>query len=254
MHAGKPCFARLDARGHARCKRELWIRRNLMKKTHLSPALALLGLTVSLGVAQAQNGTMDKPMTGKSMMDKSMMATSDADKKFMVETAQGSVYDQATAELAVQKAQSKSVQRYALRLMDDHNRLNKELLIQANKRGLSLPLTLSDDDNTKLQNLMDKQMGSEFDMAYLQEAVQINADDVRKGNAAINASSDTQFRSLMHDYVTTEQKHLDQASALLTAMQKEMGMKPGGAMNGTMMNGTPQNTTPGMMNPPSTTN
>ena len=214
-----------------------------MKKTHLSPALALLGLTVSLGVAHAQTSTTSKPM-----MDKSMMATSDADQQFLMDTAQGSVYDEATAELAVQKAQSKSVQRYALRLMDDHNRLNKELLIQANKRDLTLPLTISDADKTKLQTLMDKQMGSDFDIAYLQEAVNINADDVRKGNAALTASSDTQFRSLMRDYISTEQKHLDQASALLTAMQKEMGMKPGGAMNSGMMNGTTNSTTPGMMN------
>ena len=57
--------------------------------------------------------------------------------QFLIETAQGSVYDRATAELAVQKAQSKSVQRYALRLLDDHNRLNKMLLMQMNNRAAS---------------------------------------------------------------------------------------------------------------------
>ena len=30
----------------------------------------------------------------------------------------------------------------------------------------------------------------DFDMAYIKEAMEINADDVRKGNEAINASSD----------------------------------------------------------------
>ncbi len=169
------------------------------------------------------------------MMGKSMM-TSDADKQFLMEIAQGSVYDQATAELAVQKAQSKSVQRYALRLMDDHNRLNKMLLIQANTRGVVLPLTMSSEDQDKLQSLMANSAGNDFDMAYLKEAIQINANDVRKANEAINASSDQQFRSLMRDFAQTEQKHLDAASATLADLQKTSGAMNNGMMNNGMMN------------------
>ena len=191
-------------------------------KKHLFPALAVLGVTVLLGAPQVK-------AADKMMPDKMMMTTTDADKQFMTELAQGSVYDQATAELAVQKAQSKSVQRYALKLMDDHNRLNKELLIQANKRGVTLPLTIADEDKTKLQNYMDMS-GMDFDIAYLQEAVKINADDVKKGNSAVTASTDKEFRSLINDYVSTEQKHLNEASALLAAMQRSMG-----AMNNGMM-------------------
>ena len=118
--------------------------------------------------------------------------------------------------------------------MDDHNKLNKQMLIQANKRGLTLPLIISDDDKSKLMDLTNKS-GSDFDMAYLQEAVRINADDVKKGNAAINASSDREFHALIRDFVNTEQKHLNEASAILTGLQRSMGMQKGGAMNGGMM-------------------
>lgn len=210
-----------------------------MKKTISPSALALLGTTLLLGIAQAQTAAtsndnagaaMTTEMKTTGMMDKSMM-TSDADKQYLMDTAEGSVYDQATAELAVQKAQSKSVQRYALRLMDDHNRLNKMLFLQANKRGLVLPLQMKDDDKTKLQNLMDANAGNDFDVAYLKEAVQINAEDVRTGNAAINASKDQQFRTLMRDYVATEQKHLDAASATLAVLERDMSSMNKGIMN-----------------------
>ena len=214
-----------------------------MKKTIFTPAFALLGTSLLLGAANAQmsDNSMNNGAIPTGMMEKSMM-TSDADKQFLMDTAQGSVYDQATAELATQKAQSKSVQSYALRLMDDHNRLNKMLLMQANKRGLVLPLTMSDDDNTKLSNLMGNNAGAEFDMAYLQEAIRINADDVRKGNEAINASSDQQFRSLMRDYVKTEQSHLDSASEILAGLQKNFPAMKGVMMNnGAMTNGAMMN-------------
>ena len=214
-----------------------------MKKTISFSALALVGTTLLLGIANAdttntdttKTDTMSSDMKMTGMMDKSMM-TSDADKQYLMETAQGSVYDRATAELAVQKAQSKSVQRYALRLMDDHNKLNKMLLIQANKRGLVLPLTMKSEDNDKLQTLMANAAGREFDMAYLKEAVEINAEDVRKGNAAMNASKDQQFRSLMRDYVATEQKHMDMASAIMAGLQREMGTMNQGMMNQGMTN------------------
>ena len=232
-------------------------------KNILSPsAIALLGTTMLCGLAGAQTadntGTMNNEamssttMMTTGMMDKSMK-TSDADKQFMMETAQGSVYDQATAELAVQKAQSKNVQKYALRLMDDHNRLNKMLLMQANKRGLVLPLTMSDDDKEKLQKLMDANAGDDFDRAYLQEAVNINADDVRKGNDAIKASTDKEFTSLMETYVKTEQNHLDMASKELAQLPKPAMMNNGLKMNSTTtMTPAMDGTTPGTTTMPTT--
>ena len=230
-----------------------------MKKTIFTPAAALLGTTLLFGAAHAQTTdttitdttitdttatdttvtdttvtdttiTANTNMNMTGMRDKSL-TTSDADRQYLMESAQGSVYDQATAELAVQKAGSKSVQRYATRLMDDHNRLNKMLFMQANKRGLVLPLTMSSDDQTKLQTLMANNAGNDFDMAYLKEATRINAEDVRKGNAAMINSTDAQFRSLMRDYVATEQKHLDAASAILADLQREMGTMNKGLMN-----------------------
>lgn len=228
-----------------------------MKKILSPSAIALLGTTILCGLASAQttatgtDGTMKNEamsstmMMATGMMDKSMM-TSDADKQYMMETAQGSVYDQATAELAVQKARGKAVQKYALRLMDDHNRLNKMLLMQANKRGLVLPLTMTSDDQSKLQTMMDANAGDDFDRAYLQEAVKINADDVLKANQAIKVSTDKEFIGLMSTYVKTEQNHLDMASKELAKLPKPAMMNNSMMMNSTQtpaMNGTTPGTT-----------
>ena len=230
--------------------------------------MALLGTTILCGIAGAQtaatgaadnSGTMKNEamssttMMATGMMDKSM-TTRDADKQYLMEAAQGSVYDQATAELAVQKARGKGVQTYALRLMDDHNRLNKMLLMQANKRGLVLPLTMTSDDQSNLQKLMDANAGDDFDRAYLQEAVKINADDVLKANNAIKASQDKEFTSLISTYAKTEQNHLDMASKELAKLPKPattngMMMDPTKtpAMDGTTPNTTTMPTTPGKM-------
>ena len=252
-----------------------------MKKTSLS-AIALLGAAFWLGTAHAQtttdsmdNGATNGALTSDTIeptteatatsstnsntmmtgMRDASLTTNESDWQFLVETAQDSAYDRATAELAVQKAQNKSVQRYALRLMDDHNRLNKSLLMQANKRGLILSPTLTSDDQSKLQMLMNTSAGQDFDTAYLQEAMKINAENVREGNAAIAASSDREFRGLMNDYIKTEQNHLDAASKALAELRKNSPALNSGLMNGTRAtnNATP-NTTPNAPTTPTTLN
>lgn len=235
-----------------------------MKNIISTSAIALLGTTILCGIASAQTtataataaDTTAMPATtsmmmATGMMDKSMK-TSDADKQYLMEAAQGSVYDQATAELAVQKARGKGVQTYALRLMDDHTRLNKMLFMQANKRGLILPLTMTSDDQGKLQKLMDASAGDDFDREYLQEAIDTNANDVRKGNDAIKASQDKEFNGLMETYVKTEQNHLDMASKELTKLPKPAAMMDNSLMKAPTTTPAMDGTTPDTTTMPTT--
>ena len=162
---------------------------------------------------------MAKPMTSKATKKSSpkMMKTmniSAADRTYLRADAHGSVYDQATAKLAVQKAKSPAVHSYAVMLTQDHNRLNTQMLSFARSRKLSLPVTMLTADKIKLEKLQGKS-GADFDKAYLQEAVKINSDDVTKGTKEIKATKDSGVKSLVSGFVATERKHLSMAKALL---------------------------------------
>ena len=145
--------------------------------------------------------------------------TAASDRKYLTENAEGSVYDFATAEVAVQKAASRSVQNYALQLLDDHARLNKMMMVLANKRGLTLPVTLAAKDKSGLMRLM-KSSGAAFDRAYLKEAIRINADDVKQAQKELGATKDAEVKSVVADFLKTEQKHLQGARTLLASMSK----------------------------------
>ena len=147
-----------------------------------------------------------KPMMkSSSMKSSSMMKTSAADQKYLKEDAQGSIYDQATAKLAVQKAKSPAVHAYAVMLTKDHARINSQMLAFARSRKMVVPVAMMSSDKTKLGALKSKS-GAAFDKAYLQEAVKINSDDVKKGTKELASTKDAGVKKLVGGFVATEKK------------------------------------------------
>lgn len=172
-----------------------------IKKSFIGMTAALTALA---GVLYAQQNSTTTPL-------------SDTDKAYLMEDATGSVYDFQTAELAVECARDNSVVSYATRLLDDHAKLNKELLLLARRKDIQLPVTLSDDDKTKLMAL-EQQHGADFDRAYIAEAIRINSDDVEKANKELNTTTDPDIRKTVGMFLKTEQKHLNDARALQAKM------------------------------------
>ncbi len=145
------------------------------------------------------------------------MKIAPSDAKYLQKNAQGSVYDYATAQLAVQKATSPALYNYGLMLLDDHARLNKMLGQLAHQRHLSLPLIMEDKDTQILKQLT-SQSGGAFDKAIVAEFVKINGDDVRDGLKELSTTKDPQVRRIVGEFVRVEQKHLRGARALKTKL------------------------------------
>lgn len=157
------------------------------------------------------------PMKSSANTKPAMMKTmniSAADRTYLRADAHGSVYDSASAKLAVQRAHSPAVHQYAVMLTQDHARLNTQLLSFARSRKMSLPVSLLTADKIKLEKLQGKS-GAAFDKAYLTEAVKINADDVQKGTKEIASTKDAGVKKLVGGFVATERKHLASAKSLL---------------------------------------
>ncbi len=141
------------------------------------------------------------------------MPIAQVDREYLTKDAQGSVYDQSTAELAAQKAQSNALHSYAIELIGDHARLNQQLLTLARQKNITVPVTLADEDKTKLDNFSGLS-GQAFDRAIIAEFVRINGDDVRDGRKELSATRDPQVKRAVTEFVRTEEKHLRRARAL----------------------------------------
>ena len=202
-----------------------------MNKTQTALAL---GVLLSLGAsALAQNDTpgamgapmttapMTTPMTTAPMLG---MPVTPTDRQFLIQDAQGSVSDYANGAAALNQGQSPAVRQFGIWLLQDHNRLNIGLLMLAQRKGVVLPLTISDADKTKLNTLTAK-TGADFDRAFLQGAIQTNQQDISDAKKELAATTDPEVRLLVTDYLTTEYGHLTAAQTIMAGMGKTTGRR-----------------------------
>ena len=127
--------------------------------------LATLGGTVLAQQAPAQRQPMQQPsaqiaQTPSTLEQRTNTSTSSLsadDKDFLTKSAQDSLYEFASAQLAVQKAQSPSVAQYGLRLMHDHAEYNKQLMELARQKSIIVPVELDSQNQAKLEQLMQLQ-------------------------------------------------------------------------------------------------
>ena len=140
-------------------------------------------------------------------------AVSAADRSFLQHEAQGAAYELALAQLAAQKATREDVKAYAQHVVADHDQANAALEQLAQSKGVSLPKTLSNDDQTRLAGLQNLQ-GHEFDRSFVNEALRINREDKSDFAKEARTTHDPEVRAYVKQSSAMDQKHADEARQL----------------------------------------
>lgn len=151
-----------------------------------------------------QHGEMIRSNTG---------AIAPSEKSFLTKSAQDSLYDFASAQLAVQKAQSSNVEQYALRLMQDHATYNKQLMQLARQKKIALPVELDAQNRSKLARLQELK-GAAFDREYIQETAKANTDDVKELQRQASRAKDPQVKAFAAQFLPVQERHSQLTSAL----------------------------------------
>ncbi len=148
-----------------------------------------------------------------------MTPASSTDRQYIIQDAQGSVSDYANGAAGLNQGQSPAVRQLGLWFMEDHNRLNIELISLAQSKGITLPLTISDEDKTSLTTLTAKS-GADFDSAWLQQALKTNKQDIKDGEKELKSTTDPDVRRVATDFLTTEYAHLAATQSIMDSMKK----------------------------------
>lgn len=180
------------------------------------PGAALAALALAAGSAGAQGMSQGSSGMSHSASASSPGASSlsSTDQQYLMKNAEGSVYDMTLAELGLLRGSSANTREYARMVVNDHTRLNVALIDLAHQHGMmDLPLTMSSDDQSKLQHLMGMQ-GAEFDRAFAAEEVRINGQDVSDAEKELKATNSAPVRRAVDFFRATEARHLAGAKKL----------------------------------------
>lgn len=178
-------------------------------------ALAQQGPSMGGSMGSGMNGSMNgQPgMSGRSQTSGGTSSLSSSDRQFLTQSAQDSLLEFASSQLAVQKAQNPQLVQYAMRLLNDHTEYNQRLLMLARQKGLVLPVTLDQQQRSKLAQL-ERLSGAAFDREYTREADQANTQDVNQLQRQAQSTQDQDVQTFISEVLPTQQQHQQLAQAL----------------------------------------
>ncbi len=143
----------------------------------------------------------------------STSSLSNTEKDFLTKSAQDSLYEFASAQLAVQKAQDPNLAMYGLRLINDHAEYNTQLMELARRKSIVLPVELDSQNQSKLEQLMQLQ-GSKFDQQYISESTQANASDVKDLQSQATSAQDSDLQAFIEQFLPVQEMHSQLSKSL----------------------------------------
>jgi len=192
--------------------------------------LALVMLTASCAnntetdsKKQAENANDAKidsaKATDTSRSTTSTMSDMKPDADFAVAAADGGMMEVQLGKLAQEKGMSKQIKDLGAMMVKDHSTANDELKTAAKAKNITLPETLSDKCQKKVQDLTAK-AGADFDNAYADLMVSDHKEDIDAFKKEAEKGNDAQLSAWAKGKVPTLEHHLMTAEAAKKAVDK----------------------------------
>jgi len=153
-----------------------------------------------------RNSTQTQPSTTRQNQQLSAQ-----DRQFIIEAAQGGMAEVQLGKLALQRASSQEVKDYAQHMIDEHTKVNQQLMALAKQKGVTPPKTIGQ-KNEAVRAKLSKLSGSAFDKAYMNEAgVKAHAQQEVLFSQQAKQGQDPELKAFAAKVLPTVQEHLQQA-------------------------------------------
>lgn len=129
--------------------------------------------------------------------------------EFMVKASEAGMYEVEASKLCEQKGTHKDVKSFAKMMVEQHEKAGSDLKKIADEKKVELPVALSPDMQSKLEDLRKTVPGVEFDHAYasmMQDAHEADRDLFKK---AAEDVQDLAVKSFASDHLPMIEKHLE---------------------------------------------
>jgi len=209
------------------------------RKLHGMAAFAVAGLLTAMTPVAAQTGTSGGAMgtepgamgtsgsMGHDSMGKGGMMgkMSAADKKFMMNAAQGGMEEVEMGKLAAANATNADVKAFGQKMVDDHSKANDQLKQLAQTKGVTLPADMTKSQHAEMAKL-GKMTGATFDHAYVKMMVKDHKKDVAEFAKESKSAKDSDLKSWAGTTLPTLEEHLK--------MIQDISGKMGGSKSASM--------------------
>lgn len=205
----------------------LILNRNFMKKVSIATTIAAAiilgacnGNTNSTSTTDSTNTMSSSSDTGMNTMnnsDTSHATVSQDAVNFVQEAASGGMMEVQLGNIAQKNSNNMAIKNYGKMLADDHSSANDKLKDIANKKNITVPNTVTSDQQNKIDKLS-KETGTTFDKDFISMAVDDHQNDIDKFKKAEDNIQDPDLKDFIAKTLPTLQKHLDKAKEIKKKM------------------------------------
>jgi putative membrane protein len=142
----------------------------------------------------------------------SLLGVSPSTQDFVTEATMGGMFEVESSKLAVQKADG-PVKQFASQMVADHTKASGELAAQAKSEKFSVPTTLDDSDQGKIDKLRGL-AGADFSKQYMDYQVSAHKDAVSLFQRYGKGGDNSKLKAWAVTTLPTLQHHLDMAEEL----------------------------------------
>jgi len=165
------------------------------------------------------NDKAKDPVEAAEEANENNKAVKEDDSEFMVKAANGGMLEVELGKIAATKAKSQKVKDYGNMMVTDHTKANEELKALAATKNITLPATLSEDEQKHINDLNQKK-GVDFDKEYIDMMVKDHKKDIDEFEEASKEAKDTDVKTWASKTLPTLRTHLASAQSINDAMKK----------------------------------
>jgi putative membrane protein len=119
-------------------------------------------------------------------------------------------------KLAIEHAASPDVKQFGQRMVEDHDKANRELMAVVEPKGIAVPTAL-DRQHRQAADRLAKLHGPAFDRAYMQAMVKDHETDVKLFRTEAQQGQDPELKRWAANTLPTLEEHLTMARNLATS-------------------------------------
>jgi putative membrane protein len=148
-------------------------------------------------------------------------AVSSDDRRFVGEAAESGMAEVAHSRLALQRAASDDVKRFAQRMIDDHTKADQELARLATSKGVPLPQGAADrpqlqGKHREMYERLARLSGAEFDREFMRNQVKMHNEAVSLFEREAGGSKDADLKAFAARTMPTLREHQQMARDIST--------------------------------------
>lgn len=142
------------------------------------------------------------------------------DSDFAVEAADGGLYEVQLATLALTRATSPEVKKFAQMMVDDHSKVNQELKDLAGKKGIALPDVMGEKKQERYYEFERDEKKENFDKKFMEQMVDDHEEDVKNFEKEAENGEDPDLKSWAAAKLSALRHHLEEAKRINDSLKK----------------------------------